>query len=397
MSNRNAMRGEAAARPSIQRAISFAADPTAAAEELHAALWHPDCCLILLFISPGRDLEALAPALAHVFGSTRVAGCTTAGEIGPGGYATGSITGISLAGPDFAAAVGLIEQLQGANTADMQAVVRRTRLAIHDAAPWARHENLFAMTLIDGMCGCEELVITAAYGALAGIPIRGGSAGDGLRFERTFLLHEGTFRRDCALIIVVATTRRFRAFKTEHFVAGQEKTVVTGADPQRRIVTEINAEPAAREYARITGLDPRALTPAAFATHPMVVRVGDQSFVRAIRRVNADGSLAFLCAIDEGVVLTVARGVDLIRNLEEALDEIAADIGPPDLVIAFDCILRGLEMDQTHIRDQAGALVARHRAVGFLTYGEQYDAMHVNQTFTGIAIASAPPGSVENA
>jgi hypothetical protein len=97
------------------------------------------------------------------------------------------------------------------------------------------------------------------------------------------------------------------------------------------------------------------------------------------------------------VVLTVARGVDLIRNLEEALDEIAADIGPPDLVIAFDCILRGLEMDQTHIRDQAGALVARHRAVGFLTYGEQYDAMHVNQTFTGIAIASAPPGSVENA
>jgi hypothetical protein len=388
MSNRTAAMTEAAGRASIQRAITHVRDPIAAAADLHDALWHPDCCLILLFISPDRDLDALAAALAAAFPGTQIAGCTTAGEIGPGGYATGAITGISLAAPEFAAAVGLIQDLRAADGAAMQAVVRRTRLAIHDAAPWARHENLFAMTLIDGMCGCEELVISTAYGALAGIPIRGGSAGDGMRFDRTFILNEGVFQRDCALIIVVATRRRFRAFKTEHFVPGHEKTVVTGADPRLRLVTEINAEPAALEYARITGLDPAALTPAAFATHPMVVRVGDQSFVRAIRRVNADGSLAFLCAIDEGVVLTVAHNVDLVRNLEQVFAAVTAEIGPPDLVIAFDCILRGLEMDQARTRDKAGALADRHNAVGFLTYGEQYDAMHVNHTFTGIAIAA---------
>jgi hypothetical protein len=388
MSNRTAAMTEAAARASIQRAITHARDPVEAAAALHAALWHPNCALLLLFISPDRDLDALAAALAAAFPDTQIAGCTTAGEIGPGGYATGAITGISLAAPEFAAAVGLIQDLRAADGAAMQAVVRRTRLAIHDAAPWARHENLFAMTLIDGMCGCEELVISTAYGALAGIPIRGGSAGDGMRFDRTFILHNGVFQRDCALIIVVATRRRFRAFKTEHFVPGHEKTVVTGADPRLRLVTEINAEPAALEYARITGLDPAALTPAAFATHPMVVRVGDQSFVRAIRRVNADGSLAFLCAIDEGVVLTIAHNVDLVRNLEQVFATVTAEIGPPDLVIAFDCILRGLEMDQARTRDKAGALADRHNAVGFLTYGEQYDAMHVNHTFTGIAIAA---------
>jgi hypothetical protein len=388
MSNRTAALTEAASRVSIQRAITHARDPVEAAAALHAGLWHPNCCLILLFISPDRDLDALAAALAGRFPGTAIAGCTTAGEIGPGGYATGAIAGISLAAPDFAAAVGLIENLHASDAAAMQAVVRRTRLAIHDAAPWARHDNLFAMTLIDGMCGCEELVISTAYGALAGIPIRGGSAGDGMRFDRTFILHNGAFRRNCALIIVVATRRRFRAFKTEHFVPGHEKTVVTGADPRLRLVTEINAEPAALEYARITGLDPEALTPAAFATHPMVVRVGDQSFVRAIRRVNADGSLAFLCAIDEGVVLTVAHNVDLVRNLEQVFATITEDIGPPDLVISFDCILRGLEMDQAGSRGQAGRLVDQHNAVGFLTYGEQYDAMHVNHTFTGIAIAA---------
>ena len=377
-------------RPSIQRAITTAPDPEEAAAALYATLWHPDCCLVLLFISPDRDLVALAPALARAFAGVQVAGCTTAGEIGPGGYAAGVIVGIGLAAPEFAAAVGLIEDLHTADAAAMQAVVRRTRLAIHDAAPWARHENLFAMTLIDGMCGREEMVVNAAYGALAGIPIRGGSAGDGMRFDRTFVLHEGAFLRHCALIIVVASRRRFLAFKTEHFVPGQEKTVVTGADPQRRIVTEINAEPAALEYARITGLDRAALSPADFATHPMVVRIGEQSFVRAVRRVNADDSLSFLCAIDEGVVLTVARGVDLVRNLESTFDGIAAEIGRPELVIAFDCILRGLEMDQNGLRAQAGRVVDHNHAVGFLTYGEQYDSMHVNHTFTGIAIAAAP-------
>jgi hypothetical protein len=104
--------------------------------------------------------------------------------------------------------------------------------------------------------------------------------------------------------------------------------------------------------------------------------------------VNADGSLAFLCAIDEGVVLTIAHNVDLVRNLEQVFATVTAEIGPPDLVIAFDCILRGLEMDQARTRDKAGALADRHNAVGFLTYGEQYDAMHVNHTFTGIAIAA---------
>jgi hypothetical protein len=373
----------------IRRAVTHAQDPETATRELHQALWQNACCLVLLFVSPSYDLAALGPSLERRFRGIQLAGCTTSGEIGPGGYQENSIVGISLAGPDFAAASGLIEGLSRLDAADMQASVRRARLAIYDAAPWARHENLFAITLIDGMCGCEELVASAACGALGGIPLRGGSAGDGLNFEKTYVLHDGEFRNDCALIVVVATRRNFRAFKTEHFIAGSEKSVVTGADPRRRIVTEINAEPAACEYARITGIGVAELTPAAFATHPMVVRLGGHSFVRAVQRVNADNSLTFLCAIDEGVVLTVGEGGDLIGNLQQSFGDIERDIGTPELVIAFDCILRGLELDQRRIRGKAGALMDRNNAVGFSTYGEQCEAMHMNQTLTGIAIGAS--------
>ena len=118
-----------------------------------------------------------------------------------------------------------------------------------------------------------------------GHSLRGGSAGDGLHFERTFILQDGVFQSDAALIAVVATRRRFHAFKTEHFTAGTERFVVTGADPSRRVVTEINAEPAGPEYARITGLALDRLTPVVFATHPLVVRVGEQCFVRSVQRL----------------------------------------------------------------------------------------------------------------
>jgi hypothetical protein len=372
----------------IRRAITSAQSPQVAAGELHAALWQPACCLVLVFVSPSMDLAAFADALGRRFGDVQLAGCTSSGEIGPGGYAEGAVVGISLGGPDFAASLGLIDDLASMDTADMQATVRQVRLAVHDAAPWARHEHLFALTLIDGMCGCEELVASAACGALAGIPLRGGSAADGLHFRATYVLHEGAFRSGCALIAVVATRRRFRAFKTEHFAPGTEKMVVTGADPRRRVVTEINAEPAAREYARIAGIAPDALTPAAFATHPLVVRVGGQCFVRAIQRLGEDGSLTFLCAIDEGVVLTVGRGGDLIGNLRQSFADIEREMGRPELLIAFDCFLRGVELDQRRLRREAGLLMDAANAAGFSTYGEQYEAMHMNQTLSGIAIGA---------
>jgi len=120
----------------------------------------------------------------------------------------------------------------------------------------------------------------------------------------------------------------------------------------------------------------------------MVIRVGEQCFVRSIQRVNADLSLTFLCAIDEGVVLTVGQGGDLIGNLRQSFYDIEAELGAPEAVIAFDCILRGLELDQHRLRNAAGRLMDENRAVGFSTYGEQYEAMHVNQTLSGIAIGA---------
>jgi hypothetical protein len=368
--------------------MSSALEAEAVAEELHAALAQPDMRLVIVFCAADRDIAALAGALKRRFAPVPVIGCTTAGEIGPLGYRRASVVGISLAAPEFTAAPVLLRDLESFHIGTGQTAVRQAMQAVLASDPDAKRDRMFAFTLIDGLSGCEEAVVSSLHAVLGEIQLFGGSAGDGLRFERTLVIHDGEVHPNCALFVLVATELPFRVFKTEHFMAGREKMVVTEADPARRIVTEINAEPAAQEYARMVGLKPTALTPMVFANHPVVVRVGGNNFVRSIQKMNGDGSLTFFCAIDEGIVLTVAQGIDLAENLTELFTSLRQELGAPALVLGFDCILRGLEMDEKCIRDDVGRMMMENNVVGFSTYGEQYQAMHVNQTFTGVAIGA---------
>jgi hypothetical protein len=131
-----------------------------------------------------------------------------------------------------------------------------------------------------------------------------------------------------------------------------------------------------------------ALTPFVFAAHPYVVRVGGKNHVRAIQKLNQDESLTFFGAIEEGIVLTIAKSVDLIENLESAFERIQQRIGRPHLVLGFDSVLRYLEATQLGVTDRVGDIMRANNVIGFATYGEQINATHVNQTFTAVAIGN---------
>jgi hypothetical protein len=173
--------------------------------------------------------------------------------------------------------------------------------------------------------------------------------------------------------------------------------VVTGADPARRVVHQINAEPAAQEYARLLGKDPAQLTTFTFAAHPVLVRLGGSHHVRAIQQMTPNGDLVFFSAIDEGLVLTLAQPQDMAAHLDRALTDLSAG-GRPAAILACDCILRRIEALENQRFGTVSALLKRHGVVGFSTYGEQLNSMHVNQTMTGVAIyppkgsASGRPG-----
>ena len=315
-----------------------------------------------------------------------VIGCTSAGEIGPLGYTEGGISGFSLSADDITAEIGLLRGVAGLQSRQGQAFAHGLRQKLLTHRPKPAPDHCFALALIDGQCRHEENVARALNDGLGGIPMAGGSAGDDLRFVATHVLYDGHFHDDAAILLVASSRRSVTAFKTQHFVCGDRRLVVTAADPERRVVGEINGAPAAEEYARVIGLPPDRLDALVFSAHPMVVKLGGADFVRSVQKVNPDGSMTFYCAIDEGIVFNVAEGVDMIDNLRDLFGDVASRIGHPSLVIGCDCVLRRLEMRQKGLMDEVAGIMRGNKVVGFSTYGEQYRGMHVNQTFTGIAL-----------
>ena len=250
-------------------------------------------------------------------------------------------------------------------------------------------ERVFGLMLVDGLSNAEEALIAAVHWAMDDVQLIGGSAGDDLAFRETSLIHKGQPMQRAALLIMVESDFRFSVFKSQNFEPTGAKLVVTSADTERRIVHELNAEPAAQEYANAIGLLLDDLGPFSFASYPLVVRVGGDYYCRSIRNMNPDGSLSFFCAIDEGLVFTVANPQEMTLATVRTLQGIEEALGEIDLVIGFDCILRKLDAENRQVRHQLADIYRRYRVVGFHTYGEQFNAMHLNQTLTGIAFGSA--------
>ena len=116
-----------------------------------------------------------------------------------------------------------------------------------------------------------------------------------------------------------------------------------------------------------------------------MVRNYDTWHVRAIQQVVEGESLAFLSAIENGLVLTLGRGKAILETLETELSVTGPDGAAPDFVLGFDCVLRRLEIEQNGVMDSASRILRDKRVLGFNTYGEQCGGIHMNQTFVGLA------------
>ena len=350
-----------ASQPRIRTAQSCADSARDAVREFHAAVEQSDPALVLFFCSKGYDLDELGDEMALQFKGAQVVGCTTAGEIGPAGCLDSSISGVSLPGTSFVAASGRLDDLHHFGINQGQLLVQGLLQELESREPSANADNTFALLLIDGLSVAEEIVASALQHALGKIPLIGGSAGDGLEFSSTEVYSEGAFRSNSAVLVLVTTPLPFTVFMTQHFTPAEERVVVTAADAEHRIVTEIDGRPAAAEYARLVGTTVEKLDPEYFSASPVLVLMGGSNYVRSIQKANPDGSLTFYCAIEEGLVLRLAMGQDMIASLETLFEKTSAEIGPPQLTIGCDCILRKLEASQLGVVDRATRPVPREQ------------------------------------
>lgn len=336
---------------------------------------------VLLFVPRGMDRAGLAAALGPELPGIAVFGCTTAGQITPAGYENGVLVAVAFRRAHFRVASLLVDPLRPVEIAD---IMRRSeRLAARFPATPGRQR--LALIFADGLSKQEDILVAAIEAGLKDLPVFGGSAGDGLAFGETFVLHGGAFHGNAALLLLIETDLAFRGLGFDHFTPTDKRMVVTRAIPEERRVLELNGAPAAGEYARLVGVPAALLSPIVFAENPVLVRSGTTWHVRAIQGICPDGGLTFLSAIDDGLLLTLGRGKEIIRTLDAGLSVSNAAGQAPDFILGFDCYLRKLEIEHKGLAGEASEEFRRHRVVGFNTYGEQHLGVHVNQTFVGVA------------
>jgi len=321
-------------------------------------------------------------------------GCTSAGEITPQGYGRGCVVALGFDLRCFSIASVLIDEMERFNLLDAQQLVDGLVKNCRSNELASIKGHSFALTLLDGLSSREELVLGALSAALGSIPHLGGSAGDDNHLTHTHVYLGGRFHSGAAVVVLFNTWLEFEVFSTHHIQPSAEKLVVTSADSATRRVYELNAAPAAQEYAELIGVPVEALDLRAFAAYPLAVRISDHYYVRSIQQVHDDLSLTFYCAVENGIVLTAMHPGPLLPNLQQLFAGLEQRLGPLLLTIGCDCFLRRLEIENDGGVESVATLLRQQRVIGFNTYGEQFNGMHINQTFTGVAIGR-PVGRAE--
>jgi hypothetical protein len=370
---------------SVASAISHHPDAATAIADLAQALGD-EAALFAVFVAPGYDLDAAGAAIQQWCGG-RVIGCTSSGSVGPRGYDPGGIFAISLTGGGLRTRTISVGALTDPSRAERAAV---DLSGLHKM--WEGADG-FGVLLADGLTKREDRLAAVLMAALGDVPIIGGSAGDDLTFTRTAVFCDGRFVDDGATFTMVTLDAPFQIFRLQHYEPTDVVLVATDAVPDQRLIREFNGRSAAEAYAEAVGLSVDALNPTVFSTHPLMLLAAGTTWVRSISEVHADGSLGTLAAVDVGEVLRVGRPEGMITKLEARFAEVTAELGQIGGVFAFDCVLRRLEFEELGMDKQVGDILARNKVVGFSTYGEQFNGMHMNQTLVAVAFGTSRQGT----
>ncbi len=394
MAKRSRAPPERAGRPPIARCSPTAENEVAVAAAIAAAVGDVDGTTVL-FATTEYDMAKLGRALAKR-GVRRNLGAATGCAIGSAGFLERGVSGFHLPSPRFELFDEVIENVGEFGLPDARKLGAALRARLRRPGAPDR-QAAFGFVLVDAEARCEERLIAAIGTEFAGLPLVGGSAGDlffkpqGQPHGSTRLLHDGRALSNAALLCLVCCDSTVRALSHNHYRPGRRKVVITDADHERRIVREINGRPALAEYAAVCGLKKPPTLGEHFASHPLMIRIGGQYFARGVQRANRDGSIEFACAIESGVVATVAAPDDMLARLREMFASLVAEIGVPELVIGFECAARTAYMRQAGLAAAVGDLFCEHRVIGFATLGEQFNTVHVNNSFTALAISARPP------
>ena len=366
-----------------KKAISVNKNEKEAIKEIKEQLHQEKLAGIIFFCSRDYNLKIIENELDTSF-DCPIIGCTTAGELNPN-YLNGSIVATSFSSEKFAFHIKSTFDAKNftLKLANEQIEEIKEELKFNDDL---NPDKMFTFLLNDGTSMHEELITATLYQALNGIPMIGGTAGDNFEFTSALVYADKKFRDNCSSYVVIETKLDFDIYQLQHFEPTEDDIVITKADSSTRRVYEIDGEDAADMISELVGKKKEELAVNIYTEYPLLLQIGDNWHVRAMAKVMEDDSIYFACAIDEGIPLTIGQSKGLLKTLKNDVEMINNRFKNIELTIGCDCAYRQLEVNALDIREEVSAELDKLNFIGFSTFGEQFNSVHVNQTLTCVVI-----------
>jgi hypothetical protein len=371
-------------------------DSSAATKEaIRAAVRGDEPKLLLVFAAITHDPDAVLQTLHDAVPGVPVVGCTTHGEIGPGGPTDGSVMVAALGGPGFSIGVTVAEGASG-----RQREAGAEVAASMSQVPRLPHRVL--MMLPDGAIRDQESILRGVYGALgAEVPLFGGACADGWRMTGGYLFADRVVT-DAVIGVAIASEAPLSVGVRHGWSKVGPPMIVTSSGDGR--VYTLDDRPALDVYLERTDAPPEAYTdPATFIEFALPRPLGIQRR-RGVEARNlstevdlTDRSIGGGGAIDHGGLTWVMTGDE--ESILDATDAACRDaIGglggeAPIGLLTFSCAALRAVLGDDGIRKEGEHLSTWADGVpfaGFYTYGEiarvrGIDGFH-NQTLAVLAL-----------
>ncbi len=348
--------------------------------EVRAQIGTMNTKMVVFFASSIHEPEAVSRTMRDAFPGALVVGCSTAGEIVTGKMLKESIVAMAFS-PEAVedVALGVVSEVGKGPVAqkigDVFAGFEKHYGRKMEELDFSKYVGII---LIDGLSAAEERVMDK-IGDLTNVLFVGGSAGDDLKFARTYVYANGKAYTDAAILLLLKPAVGFDILKTQSFRTTGKKLVATEVVEASREVISFNDKPAALAYAEALGT---TVEDAAnqFMSHPLGLLAGEEIFVRSPQQV-LDGKMVFFCNVLEGMELSILSSTDIVADTRNAIKAKNGRQGSIAGIVNFHCILRTLELEKDNLTEAYGNVFSGVPTVGFSTYGEEYLG-HINQTAT---------------
>jgi hypothetical protein len=328
--------------------------------------------LVMVFASPEYlEQPSALEELADAYPTSQIIGCSTAGEIAG---ALVNDTSLSVAVMQFERSSIESAAAEVKQPGDSFAVGKQLGAQLN------RSRLTAVFVLADGLSVNGSALLDGLYATLPkNVMITGGLAGDGDRFERTWVIHNRKPASDAVTAV---------GFYGKHLrIAHGARNGWDGFGPERRITRsdgnvlyELDGKPALALYKEYLGARASAL-PATGGLFPLSIRRDGGSNSQQVRTMlaidEAKQSITFGGDMPSGGIARLMRtNFDrLVKGAAEAAGQAANNLAPhgPTLAVAVSSAGRRLvlgERTEEETETTLAQLPSGSSQVGFYSYGE---------------------------